>query len=138
MYAQQAIFGYNAGVAFALHMPRGFHFMVGVDRDKPLPIDATERGHIVTQLQLLAVYAQEAAVRVLWHTTELPMPPKLTARELECLRWTMEGKTAWELGRILGISEQTVAKHVNNATHKLSCVSKHQAVVRAMRLGLLS
>ena len=31
-------------------------------------------------------------------------PPRLTARELEVLRWTMEGKTAWETGAILGIS----------------------------------
>ena len=52
-------------------------------------------------------------------------------------RWTMEGKTAWELSRILGISEQTVVRHLNNATHKLNCVNKHHAVVKALRLGLI-
>jgi len=27
--------------------------------------------------------------------------------------------------------------HVNNATHKLDCVNKHQAVLKALRLGLI-
>ena len=49
----------------------------------------------------------------------------------------MEGKTAWELGNILGISEQTAARHVNNATQKLGCVNKIQAVVKALRMGVI-
>ena len=64
--------------------------------------------------------------------------PNLTPRELEALRWTMEGKTAWEVGAILGISERTAVLHVNNAMHKLDCASKHQAVLKALRLGLIS
>lgn len=63
--------------------------------------------------------------------------PPLTQRELEALRWTMEGKTAWEVASILGISEQTAVRHLSNATRKLRCVNKHHAVVTAMRLGLL-
>jgi DNA-binding CsgD family transcriptional regulator len=63
--------------------------------------------------------------------------PQLTARELEALRWTMDGKTAWEVGAILGISERTAVLHVNNAMHKLGCSSKHQAVIKALRLGLI-
>jgi DNA-binding CsgD family transcriptional regulator len=67
------------------------------------------------------------------HSDRLP----LTERELEALRWTMEGKTAWEVGSILGISEQTAVRHLSNATRKLGSVNKHHAVVTAMRLGLL-
>ena len=61
----------------------------------------------------------------------------LTGRELECLRWTMEGKTAWEVGAILGITERTAVLHINNAMHKLNCTNKHQAVLKALRLGLI-
>ena len=61
----------------------------------------------------------------------------LTPRELESLRWTMEGKTAWEVGNILGITERTAVLHLNNATHKLDCVNKHQAVLKALRLKLI-
>ena len=31
-------------------------------------------------------------------------PTALTPRELEALHWTMEGKTAWEVGAVLGIT----------------------------------
>lgn len=63
--------------------------------------------------------------------------PRLTRRELECLRWTLRGKTAWEVGRILGIAEQTAARHLHNASKKLGCVSKHQAAWRAAHLKLI-
>lgn len=61
----------------------------------------------------------------------------LTPREIECLQWTAKGKTAWEVSVILGISEQTAAKHLHNASRKLGCVSKYQATLIAMRLGVL-
>jgi DNA-binding CsgD family transcriptional regulator len=83
------------------------------------------------------VYAQDAAARILMRDRDPQDMPELTARELECLRWTMEGKTAWELGIILGISEQTAARHINNATQKLGCNNKVQAVVKALRRGLI-
>ena len=47
------------------------------------------------------------------------------------------GKTAWEIGRILAISEQTVVRHLGHAAHKLTCVNKVQAVAKALRLGLI-
>ena len=137
MWEMQARFGYRNGIALALHMPEGRHFVMGVDRDQPVPPDPAELTRLVADLQLFAVHAQDAAMRIL-----LPAPaeggaPVLTPRELEALRWTMEGKTAWELGALLGISERTAVMHVNNAMHKLGCVNKHQAVLRALRLGLI-
>ena len=47
------------------------------------------------------------------------------------------GKTAWEVGAILGISERTAVSHLNNAMRKLGCVNKHQAVLKALRLRLV-
>jgi len=60
-----------------------------------------------------------------------------TPREIEGLCWTMDGKTAWEVGEALGISERTAVLHINNAMHKLGCTNKHQAVLKALRLGLI-
>ena len=133
----QARFGYRHGIAMALHLPEGRHFMLGVDRDQPLPADPVETTRLVADLQLFAVHAQDAAMRILTPESGLPGVPSLTPRELESLKWTMEGKTAWEVGNLLGITERTAALHVNNATHKLGCVNKHQAVLKALRLGLL-
>jgi len=137
LWELQAQFGYNTGIAMALHLPEGRHFVLGVDRDRPLPRDAGELQRVVADLQLFAVHAQEAASRLLLPQSLQPEKPALTPRELEALHWTMEGKTAWEVGTILGISERTAVLHVNNAMHKLGCVSKHAAVLKALRLGLI-
>jgi len=137
MWERQAPFGYRVGIALALHLPQGRHFLVGVDRDQALPKDADVVGRMVADLQLFAVFAQDAAMRLLLPAHQAPDIPSLTSREMEGLKWTMEGKTAWEVGRILGISEQTVVRHLNSATHKLDCVNKHHAVVKAMRLGVI-
>lgn len=134
---EQARFGYHAGVAMALHLPEGRHFFLGVDRDQPLPSNRSELTRLVADLQLFAVHAQEAAQRIMLPATRDRDAPSLTPREVESLRWTMDGKTAWEVGNILGISERTAVLHVNNAMHKLGCVNKHQAVLKALRLGLI-
>jgi len=136
-WEEQARFGYRNGIALALHMPEGRHFFLGVDRDQPVPLDKGELTRVVADLQLFAVHAQDAALRILTPPSPEPGVPALTPRELETLRWTMEGKTAWEVGNVLGITERTAALHVNNATHKLGCANKHQAVLRAIRLGLI-
>jgi DNA-binding CsgD family transcriptional regulator len=137
LWEEQAQYGYRTGIAMALHLPEGRHFVLGVDRDQPLPGDAGELQRLVADLQLFAVHAQEAAVRLLLPEPLQPERPALTPRELEALHWTMEGKTAWEVGAILGISERTAVLHVNNAMHKLGCASKHAAVLKALRLGLI-
>jgi DNA-binding CsgD family transcriptional regulator len=137
MWEEQARFGLQNGICLALHMPEGRHFIFGVDRDRPVPDEPGELTRLVADLQLFAVHAQDAAVRIFTPRSADPAAPSLTPRELETLRWTMEGKTAWEVGSVLGITERTAALHVNNATHKLGCVNKHQAVLKALRLGLI-
>ena len=137
MWEEQARFGISNGICLALHMPEGRHFILGVARDRPVPLDAVELTRVVADLQLFAVHAQDAALRILVPGALDPSVPSLTPRELETLRWTMAGKTAWEVGSVLGITERTAALHANNATHKLGCVNKHQAVLKALRLGLL-
>jgi DNA-binding CsgD family transcriptional regulator len=61
----------------------------------------------------------------------------MTAREREVLRWTAEGKTAFEVGQILSVSERTVNFHINNVVHKLGASNKIQAAVKAASLGML-
>lgn len=136
-WEHQAAYGYRTGIAMALHLPEGRHFLFGVDRDRPLPEDSHELQRMVADLQLYAVHAQDAAFRLLLPGDLQLERPRLTPRELEALRWTMEGKTAWEVGALLGISERTAVLHVNNAMHKLGCATKHQAVLKALRLGLI-
>ncbi len=137
LWEEQARFGYHTGIAMALHFPEGRHFVLGVDRDQPLPAKPDRLTRLVADLQLFAVHAQEAAMRLFVPAPMQSERPALTPRELEALRWTMEGKTAWEVGTILGISERTAVLHLQNSMHKLKCINKHQAVLKALRLGLI-
>src|SRR3546814_13057027 len=54
----------------------------------------------------------------------------LSPREFECLRWSAQGKSAWEIGCILGISRRTVSFHLDNAKAKLDVRTVRQAAVR--------
>lgn len=61
----------------------------------------------------------------------------LSQREISCMRWVAEGKSSWEIGKILGISYNTVNFHVKNAMRKLDATSRIQAVAIAIRLNVL-
>ena len=137
IWETQAPFGYRNGIAMALHLPEGKHFMFGVDRDQAMPTDRAELTRLVADLQLFAVHAQDTAMRVLISAQSQPERPALRPRELEVLRWTLDGKTAWEVAAVLAITERTVVLHLQNAMQKLGCNSKHQAVLKALRLGLI-
>lgn len=136
-WEQQALHGYRCGIAMALHLPRGRHFFVGLDRDQDLTGTQAELTSLVCSLSLFALHASQAAASVLAPEAVGASHNTLTAREREVLRWTLEGKTAWEIGSILAISERTAAIHANNAAHKLHCNSKHQAAVKALHFGWL-
>jgi len=64
--------------------------------------------------------------------------PRLTAREIECLRWVALGKDATEIAAILKISPHTTRDHLKSVHYKLDCVSSAQAIAKAIRLGLLT
>ena len=139
LWEHQASYGYRSGIALALHLPGGKHFSLGVDSDRPISSDSRQLTRIVAELQLFAAHAQETAFRVLVPPAPaFPMRPQLTPRELEVLKWTMDGRSSAEIGKMLNIAERTVVFHLQNAMRKLNCTSKYLAVLKAIRLGLLA
>lgn len=62
---------------------------------------------------------------------------QLTKRELDCLFWACEGKTAWEISQIINVSERTVLFHLNNSTKKLCACNRQHAVALATSKGLV-
>jgi LuxR family transcriptional activator of conjugal transfer of Ti plasmids len=82
-------------------------------------------------LQLMAMYFH-AHVRRKLGSDHVIDGTALSPRELQCLSWAAQGKSAWETGRILGISRHTVAFHLDNAKAKLGVRSTIQAVARVM------
>ncbi|HYD94469.1 MAG TPA: autoinducer binding domain-containing protein [Noviherbaspirillum sp.] len=90
------------------------------------------------KMSWLAQYAHAAMTRILVPRLTPETLAPITAREKEVLRWTAEGKTAYEIACILSIAERTVNFHINNAVAKLGATNKTQAAVKAAALGLLS
>jgi LuxR family transcriptional activator of conjugal transfer of Ti plasmids len=62
---------------------------------------------------------------------------RLSCREKDCLLWTAQGKSSWDISMILKISENTVNFHIKNAMRKLATTSRTVAVVKAIRLNLI-
>jgi LuxR family transcriptional regulator len=63
--------------------------------------------------------------------------PHLSPRELEVLKLSAVGKTAYEISRILFLSERTVNYHVQNVILKLNVCNKISAVIAATRIGII-
>jgi DNA-binding CsgD family transcriptional regulator len=92
--------------------------------------DLSQRAQSVLSAAVHAGYSQ---FRQLMDATT-PRSP-LSPRESECLRWVADGKTDFEVGKILSISPRTVRFHINNAKSKLGVTTRIQAV--AKRVGEL-
>jgi DNA-binding CsgD family transcriptional regulator len=138
LWEEQASFGYCTGVAVALHLADGKHVAVGFNRRQRLPDGEPSRMVLLGQMLLVAAAAIEPAQRCLSApASPTPVSARLSARERDILAWTLEGKSSWAVGQILGISTSTVNFHLRQATKKLHASSKFVAAFRAQSLGLL-
>lgn len=77
------------------------------------------------------------ALNIAISNTVLPQPSTLTKRELETLKWAEKGKTAWEISRLLHISESTAKFHLSNIYRKLNVTTRAQAISHAIHVGWL-
>jgi DNA-binding CsgD family transcriptional regulator len=99
-------------------------------------ISPAVRGDIKLRLTMLAPYVHIAVSRVfdlkqvkpqgLDEKDLNPFKATLSSREAEISRWVACGKTNWEIGQILGISDKTVKTHVQNILFKLRASSRAQ------------
>jgi len=82
--------------------------------------------------QLVGAFAFEAARR-LWRASlsDAP-PPRLTERQRECVVWAARGKSDWEIGRILGVSHETVIQHLKQARERYGVSKRTLLAVHAL------
>jgi LuxR family transcriptional regulator, quorum-sensing system regulator CviR len=62
---------------------------------------------------------------------------RISERQREILYWMHEGKTNWEIAKILDLSELNVKYHIDQIFLKLEVRSRAHAVAKARDLGLL-
>ena len=85
----------------------------------------------------LAHALHSVVAKKLLPTTHFRPDSRLSIRETEVLKWSAEGKTAYDIARILSLSERTVNFHVGSAIKKLGVTNKISAVVQAAKEGWL-
>ncbi len=133
-FTEAADFGLRAGIGLPNHGPLGQFGMLSVAMADPA--DAGMHLGQLGELQLLAAFIHEAQMRLSSRIANAQV--HLTARELDCLRWAAAGKTSWEIGQQLGISERTAIFHLSNSARKLGVFGRRQAIARAMSLNLIA
>jgi len=80
----------------------------------------------------------QAAARLMREVRAPESPETLTQREIDVLRWMAKGLSNKEIAHELGIGEKTVKTHVSNILGKLGVLSRTQAALYAIQIGLVS
>ena len=78
------------------------------------------------------LYAFACRRRTPWR---MALPSDLTPRERECLTLAALGKTDWDIGHVLSLSETTVHTLVERAKRRVGAATRMQAVVLALMSG---
>lgn len=80
---------------------------------------------------------EPARVEATERESEASGRPRIAPRELEVLRLVARGRSTHEIADDLDISPHTVRNHVRHFRRKLEARTKLEAVLTAMRLGIL-
>lgn len=139
MYEEASAYGLRSGVTLPVHGPKNELGMLCFVSDVcPDQNFVRHLKQVVPQLSLLRDIVLESAMRFAApDNLELTLP-SLTPRERECLQWTAAGKSTWEISKILVCSEAVVNFHIKNVRQKLDVGTRREAVVKAIRLGIIS
>lgn len=137
LWEEAQSFGLHVGWSQSSLDTIGVGGMLTLSREKEALLP-TELASQEVKMRWLVNVAHLALSRIYASAAREQAYAALTAREIEVLRWTADGKTSSEVSNILSVSENTVNFHVKNAIAKLQTANKTAAVVRAAMLGLLN
>jgi LuxR family quorum-sensing system transcriptional regulator CciR len=123
----------NAGLANGFTVPAhvpgeangSCNFAIGPSRELP--------AQNLAMAQLIGSFAFQAAREIVRRVRSLPNEAiRLTQRQLECVALVGRGKSDWEISRILGISEETVKRHLKDARERYDVPKRVQVVLRSI------
>ncbi|WP_353642550.1 LuxR family transcriptional regulator [Mesorhizobium sp. WSM2239] len=132
VFDEAATFGLRSGISVPLHGPHATFAMMSFAQ----PWACELQNRTITYLQLAAL---QFHLKVAKYTNpnDRKEAPQLTVRENECILWVARGKSSWEIGRILGISLNTVNFHIKSVMRKLESANRRVAAVKALNLGII-
>lgn len=129
MYRDAVSFGVTAGLCVPIYFPGRLPVVANF-----VGSGLRETPETRVSLHAMALYTHYRLLRL--REMGRQKNPLLTSREADCLAWVSQGKTDWEIGEILGISENTVHWYIENSKRKLGVATRIQAVVSAIQAGI--
>jgi DNA-binding CsgD family transcriptional regulator len=130
--------GLIGGMSIGIHGYSGDTGIFCIGGPRPLATGSDAAFDLILALNTLLPYIHGAVNRLTKFRETGDDKPKLSERELECLLWSAEGKTADEIATILAISAPTVTFHLKNAIQKLNVSNRNQAIAKAALLGIIT
>ncbi|GAA1450124.1 response regulator transcription factor [Mycobacterium cookii] len=113
-------------------MEAGASAFVGKDTRATEVVSAAKHAAVAPRTFLCAGLSQAVMRRA-----TSPAPPRLSGREAEVLALLADGLGTGEIAGSLFMSESTAKTHITHIYQKLGAANRAQALVTAMRLGLL-
>lgn len=125
-------FGHNFGIVFPVIDPSGATGFVSLGRETDFDL----QGRQFLELELLCRYSY-MAIDSFYKPAETDEKISLNPRETAILMHVSRGKTNWETGQILGLSEYSVRDYLKSLSARLETSNRTHTVVRAIQLGLI-
>lgn len=129
-FDEAATFGLKSGISIPLHGPDGSFAIMSFAQS----LNREFQNSTIVYLQLAAFHFH---LKVTKFANYSQGSPNLSIREKECILWSARGKSSWEIGKILGISINTVNFHIKSVKKKLDASSRTLAAVKAVNLGII-
>lgn len=139
MYEEACGYGIRSGVTLPIHGVDGevglICFVNNLKADKNFECEAKRN---IPKLSCLRDFIFESSQKFIREMDDDQKTIFLTSRELECLKWGATGKSSWHIGQILNCTEATVNYHFKNIRRKFRTSTRQQALVKAMRMGIVT
>jgi LuxR family transcriptional regulator, quorum-sensing system regulator BjaR1 len=116
------------GIGFPMGDPHCAQAVVSLAANQRVDLDPMSR----KMLHFICLHAELRAGEL--YDSKRKTYAELTEREREVARWLANGKTAADVGQILGLSERTIKAHLSHIREKLNATTTTHAVARALRL----
>jgi len=129
--------GLGYGVSLPVHESARVVSMLSLARDRPFTSDE-ERKYVLDAGNVLAHCLHVASEKIIVPDLLADRRPHLSPREKECFQLVAQGKSNWDIGHLLSISEAAAAFHVKNVLKKLRVSTRMQAVAIGVALGMIT
>ncbi|THH38482.1 LuxR family transcriptional regulator [Aliishimia ponticola] len=132
-----AQFGLRSGFVGSLDdVVRGMHGVIGLS-----PAGAIEQPEADDLWREVGAHIETLSNLLHLRIASLPLPGQrrpLSTRQLEALHWFAQGKTMQDIAVIMGLSANTVEKHLRMARESLDANTTAHAIQKATSLNLLT